>query len=79
MLSSGHNLTLAYEMNDAMTLKSITAYRQTSRRGGDTLGAALPAGVSSSGFVYTWWHFEHMDQEQPTRNCSSSAPGSSST
>lgn len=66
VLSSGHNLTLAYDMNEAMTLKSITAYRQTSRRGGNTLGAALPAGVSSSGFVYTW-SFEHLDQEQTSQ------------
>ena len=66
VLSSGHNLTLAYDLNDAMTVKSITAYRQTSRRGGNTLGAALPAGVSSNGFVYTW-SFEHLEQEQTSQ------------
>lgn len=66
VLSSGHNLTLNYQLNDAMTVKSITAYRQTSRRGGNTLGAALPAGVSSNGFVYTW-SFENLDQDQTSQ------------
>jgi iron complex outermembrane recepter protein len=66
VLASGHNLTLNYQLNDSMSVKSITAYRQTSRRGGNTLGAALPAGVSSSGFIYTW-AFENLDQDQTSQ------------
>lgn len=49
----GHALTLNYQLNDRMSLKSITSYRTTERHGSNTLGAALPAGVSSNGFVYT--------------------------
>jgi iron complex outermembrane receptor protein len=50
--ASGHALTLTWGLSDAMTVKSITSYRETSRHGSSNLGSPLPAGVSSSGFVY---------------------------
>ena len=64
--ASGHNLTLAWPMSDSITLKSITSYRETSRDGGNTLGTSLPAGVSSSGFVYTW-ALEQLEQDQTSQ------------
>jgi iron complex outermembrane receptor protein len=60
---SGHGLTLAWAASDSVTLKSITAYRKTSRHGSSTLGTPLPAGVSSSGFIYTNAR-EDVDQDQ---------------
>ena len=64
-------------MSDAITLKSITSYRETQRRGGNSW-ARLPAGVSSSGFIYTW-ALEKLDQEQTSQEFQSSARGTSST
>ncbi len=51
--TDGHALTLNYQLNDRMTLKSITSYRTTERHGSNTLGPGLPAGVSSNGYIYT--------------------------
>ena len=64
--ASGHNLTLAWDMSDSTTLKSITAYRETERRGGNSLGTSLPGGVSSSGFIYTW-ALEKLAQDQTSQ------------
>jgi iron complex outermembrane receptor protein len=61
--AQGHALTLAWDASEAITLKSITSYRETSRHGSSTLGTPLPAGVSSSGFIYTNAH-EDIDAEQ---------------
>lgn len=63
---SGHNLTLNWDVSDTTTFKSITAYRETERTGGNTLGTSLPGGVSSAGFVYTW-ALERLDQEQTSQ------------
>ena len=53
-------------MSDTITLKSITAYRETERRGGNSLGTPLPGGVSSSGFIYTWAR-ENLEQDQTSQ------------
>jgi iron complex outermembrane recepter protein len=64
--TSGHGLTLAWAASDSVTLKSITAYRKASRHGSSTLGTPLPAGVSSSGFIYTNAR-EDVDQDQTSQ------------
>jgi iron complex outermembrane receptor protein len=64
--TSGHNLTLAWDVSDAVTLKSLTAYREASRHGGNDLGAALVGGGSSTGLVYTWSR-EDLDQDQTSQ------------
>lgn len=64
--ASGHNLTLGWDVSDTMSFKSITAYRETERDGGNTLGTALPAGISSSGFIYTW-ALERLKQDQTSQ------------
>jgi iron complex outermembrane receptor protein len=61
--TSGHNLTLAWDMSDTMTLKSITSYREVARKGGNSLGTSLVAGGSSTGLIYTW-AFEKLTQDQ---------------
>jgi iron complex outermembrane recepter protein len=63
---SGHGLTLEWAVSDSVTLKSITAYRETSRHGSSTLSTPLPAGVSSSGFIYTNAR-EDVDQDQTSQ------------
>jgi iron complex outermembrane receptor protein len=64
--ASGHALTLALAASDSVTLKSITAYRKASRHGSSTLGTPLPAGVSSSGFIYANAR-EDLDQDQTSQ------------
>ena len=61
--SSGHGLTIQYEASDAITLKSITSYRETSRNGSGNLGAGLPVGGSSTGYLTTSAR-EDLDQNQ---------------
>jgi iron complex outermembrane receptor protein len=63
---SGHALTLEWAVNDSVTLKSITAYREQSRHGSSTLATPLPAGVSSSGFIYSNAR-EDIEQEQTSQ------------
>ena len=60
---SGHALTLAYEMSDAITFKSITSSRKASRHGGSNLAWALMSGVSSNGFIFPFAQ-EDLDQKQ---------------
>lgn len=64
--ASGHTLQLAWQMSDAITLKSISSYRETSRVGGATLGASLPAGLSNTGLFYSS-SFEDLDQDQTSQ------------
>ena len=64
--TSGHNLTLAWDVSDSTTLKSITSYREVSRTGGNSLGTSLVAGGSSKGFLYTW-AFEKIGQDQTSQ------------
>ena len=61
--SSGHGLTIQYEASDAITLKSITSYRETSRHGSGNLGAGLPVGGSSTGYLTTSAR-EDLEQNQ---------------
>jgi len=61
--SRGHGLTMQYEASDAVTLKSITSYRETSRHGSSTLGDALVAGGSSTGILRSNAR-EDVDQNQ---------------
>ena len=61
--SSGHGLTVQLDVSDAITLKSITSYRETSRNGSGNLGAGLPVGFSSTGFLTTSAR-EDLDQNQ---------------
>ncbi|NBB50422.1 TonB-dependent receptor [Rhizobium sp. CRIBSB] len=61
--SSGHGLTIQYDLSDAITLKSISSIRETSRHGSGTLGDALVAGGSSRGILTTNAR-EDVDQEQ---------------
>jgi iron complex outermembrane receptor protein len=51
--SRGHSLILQYEASSNITLKSISSYRETSRNGSGNLGAGLPVGGSSTGFLTT--------------------------
>ena len=64
--TSGHNLTLAWDMSDTITLKSISSYREVSRKGGNSLGTSLVAGGSSTGLIYTW-AFEQLEQDQTSQ------------
>jgi iron complex outermembrane recepter protein len=64
--TSGHNLTLAWDVSDAVTLKSLSAYRKASRHGANNLGAALVGGGSSTGLVYTMSR-EDIDQDQTSQ------------
>jgi len=61
--ASGHGLTVQYDMSDAITLKSITSFRETSRNGSGSLGDALVAGGSSRGILTTNAR-EDVEQEQ---------------
>lgn len=61
--SSGHALTVQFDASDAITLKSISSYRETSRNGSGNLGAGLPVGGSSTGFLTTSAR-EDLDQNQ---------------
>lgn len=47
----GHSLTLQYQPSTAITLKSITSYRESGRHGSSTLSDALIAGGSSTGVL----------------------------
>lgn len=67
MNASGHNLTLAWDVTDEIILKSISAYREVKRHGANTLGTALPVGISSTNFVYTWGGLERVDQDQTSQ------------
>ncbi|UZW57386.1 TonB-dependent receptor [Sphingobium sp. JS3065] len=60
----GHVLTLQYDLSNALTLKSITSYREASRHGSSTLGDALVAGASSTGIVRASGGREDVDQNQ---------------
>ena len=62
--SRGHGLTVQYAVSEAITLKSITSYREASRHGSSTLGDALVAGVSSTGIVRANGGREDMEQNQ---------------
>ena len=64
--TSGHNLTLAWDVSDNVTLKSLTAYREAQRHGGNTLGASLVGGGSSTGLIYTFSR-EGLDQNQTSQ------------
>ena len=61
--SSGHGLTIQFDVSDTVTLKSITSYRETSRNGSGNLGAGLPVGFSSTGFLTTSAR-EDLEQNQ---------------
>lgn len=62
--ASGHALTLNWQLSDQITIKSISSYREVSRRGGSNLGSGgLVAGVSSSGFL-SFVTQEDVDQDQ---------------
>lgn len=61
--SSGHALTVQLDLSDAITLKSISSMRETSRNGSGSLGDALVAGGSSTGIITTIAR-EDVDQEQ---------------
>lgn len=61
--ASGHALQLAWKVTDAITLKSISSYREASRVGSAVLGAALPGGLSNTGLIYTASH-EDLVQDQ---------------
>lgn len=61
--ASGHGLTVQYDVSDAITLKSITSFRETSRNGSGSLGDALVAGGSSRGILTTNAR-EDVEQEQ---------------
>ena len=68
-LANGHALTLAWQVSDAITLKSIGSYRETSRDGGSTLSPSLPAGVTGTAdfsqfeFIYPYAQ-ENLSQHQ---------------
>lgn len=67
--SSGHALTVQYDVNDNITLKSISSMRETSRNGSGSLGDALVAGVrivppSPMPLILTPIAREDVDQEQ---------------
>lgn len=64
--ASGHALTLTYQMDNGITLKSISAYRKASRHGGSNLGYPLPAGGSSTGLVFPLAQ-EDLDQDQTSQ------------
>lgn len=61
--SSGHALTIQYNLSDPLTFKSITSYRQMTNVGSSTLGDALVAGGSSTG-VLRPNAFSDIDQHQ---------------
>jgi iron complex outermembrane recepter protein len=61
--ASGHALTMQFEASEAITLKSISSYRETSRHGSGNLGAGLPVGGSSTGFLTTAAR-EDLEQNQ---------------
>lgn len=69
--AQGHALTLDYEVNDNIHLKSITSYRKTARHGSNNLGPALPAGISSPDFVHFNYIYtlakEDVDQDQTSQ------------
>ena len=65
--SSGHSLTLTYQTSDALTFKSISAYRKASRHGGSNLAWALPAGLpTAAGFTFPFAQ-EDVDQNQTSQ------------
>ena len=67
--TSGHGLTVQYDVSDAITLKSITSLRETSRHGSGSLADALVAGVrllppSPAPRILTTIAQEDVEQEQ---------------
>lgn len=59
----GHALTLGWQVSEAITLKSITAYRESGRDGFTNLGPGLPAPVPGFYFVAN----EQVDAEQTSQ------------